>query len=379
MTGSNRPDGRTWSAPRRITLAMLAGVLVLAALVVACDDDDVSDSDDAANTRSASSGGVAMGAPDAAAVEPGFAPSAPPAPFGSGSDGFAEETLRSSVGGPLPTGESGAALDFLGRTIIRQGSIELTVESVVDSFDAVRRVAESAGGFVADSSIQGREETQFARLTLRIPAERFDAVVAELSRLGLEMPHLATSSSAVTGEVADIEASLRNLRAVELQYVQLLGSARAIGDVLQVQDRLNSTRLQIDRLEGRRQVLARLADLSTLYVSLRPVNDELTPTDDDEGGIGEAARDAWQASLDTLESIAKVGVAVAVYSWWLLPLAAVGAFALRRFVGRTPRAGLDGRAQAAATPTPAPAPGASAGSASADPATGSVDTPENPA
>jgi len=38
--------------------------------------------------------------------------------------------------------------------------------------------------------------------------------------------------------------------------VQLLGRAGSIGDVLQVQDRLNQVRLQIDRTEARRQYLA---------------------------------------------------------------------------------------------------------------------------
>lgn len=369
MTGSNRSSGMTSMRPRRLVMVVLAGALALAALVVACGgDDERRDSDDAVSTRASSSGGFALGAPESAAVEPGFAPSAPPSPFGGAGDGFAEQKFDSSVGGPLPpdTGGGDFALDFLGRTIIRQGSIELAVDSVVESFDAVHRVAESAGGFVADSSIQGREETQFARLTLRIPAERFDVVIAELSRLGVDTPHLSTSSSDVTGEVADIEASLRNLRAVEAQYSDLLSRAREIGEVLQVQDRLNSTRLQIDRLEGRRQVLGRLADLSTLFVSLRPVSAELE-TDDGDGGIGDAARDAWQASLDTLESIAEVGVAVVVYSWWLLPLAAVGAFVLRRTLRRPLREARDRREQSATTP------------ADAEATSGSVDTPDEPA
>jgi hypothetical protein len=372
MTGGIWRTGTMRSGPRRLATVALLGVLAFAALVVACSDEGTSDGDDAVSTRSESaSGGFAVGAPGAVAVEPGFAPSAPPAPFGSSNDAFAEETkLQGSVGGPLPDGGGGDALDFLGRTIIRQGSIELTVDSVIESFDAVHRVAESAGGFVADSSIQGREAGQFAHLTLRIPAERFDTVIAELSRLGLETPHLATSSSDVTGEVADIEASLRNLRAVEVQYIDLLGRAREIGEVLQVQDRLNSTRLQIDRLEGRRQVLGRLADLSTLSVSLRPVRDELNKDDDDGGGIGDAARDAWQASLDTLESIAKVGIAVAVFSWWLLPLAAVGAFVLRRVL-RTDR---DRRGQG----TPAPAAVSTAPTPADGEASGSVDTPSEP-
>jgi len=90
--------------------------------------------------------------------------------------------------------------------------------------------------------------------------------------------------------------------------------------------------------------------------------------------LGDDASDDWQASFATLESIAKVGVSVAVYSWWLLPLAAVGAFVLRRVL-RTDR---DRRERGAAHPAAA----AAAANAAAPPvdgdARGSVDTPSEP-
>ncbi len=78
MTGSIRRSGKTGSGPRRLVVVALAGMLALAAIVVACGGDGASDGDDAVSTRSASSGGFAVGAPDVAAVEPSFAPSAPP-------------------------------------------------------------------------------------------------------------------------------------------------------------------------------------------------------------------------------------------------------------------------------------------------------------
>ena len=115
------------------------------------------------------------------------------------------------------------------RQIIRSGTADLEVRSVVDAFEAVRRIAAAAGGTVADSTYTGAGKEQSARLTLRVPA-RFDDVVARLREVALEVRSITTGSRDVTEEYTDVEATLRSLRAVEAQYMQLLGRASSIAD-----------------------------------------------------------------------------------------------------------------------------------------------------
>lgn len=233
--------------------------------------------------------------------------------------------------GDIFTGnDSSAALDA-ERSVIRTGSVEMEVSSVADAFEQVRTIATGAGGFVADSTFVGGEGDHSARLTLRVPADRFGEVVALLRGLAIEVPTIATNARDVTGETADLEATLRNLRAVEAQYVQLLGRANTIGDVLQVQERLNQVRLLIDRTEARRAVLQSQTEMATLTVILQPAGTSVRGT-----GLRAAAAEAWQASLETLEQIATAAVMVAVYSWWIVPLVILAvALVRRRWARRT--------------------------------------------
>ena len=279
----------------------------------------------------AMSRGEAIGAPPAGKAMPAGVPF--PA------DGVFAPSASVVGASPLPPGAD--ALDLLGRQIIRNGSIDMEVESVAGAFERVSAIASAAGGFVADSSFFGREEQQTAQMMLRIPAERFDAVVNELRSVAAEVKSISTSSQDVTGELTDLQSALRNLRAVEGQYLTLLERAGSIGEVLQVQDRLNQTRAQIDRTEGRIQLLERLADLATLSVSLRPVAAPAAVDATGGGPLG-AAQEAWEASLGTLTAIATVVLVVVVYSWWLLPVILVAALVGRRFAaalaaGRPPR------------------------------------------
>ncbi len=213
------------------------------------------------------------------------------------------------------------------RTVIRTGAMDLVVRSVAGALESARQVATAANGTVSDSSFTGSGGQQSAQLTLRVPADRFADVIARLQDLAAEVRSVTTASRDVTGEVTDVEATLRNLRAVEAQYVQLLGRAGSIGDVLQVQDRLNQVRLQIDRTEARRQYLASQSEMATLTVSLRSAASAGT-------GLPSSARAAWSASLRTIEAIATATLVVIVYSWWLVPVAIVVAWFVVRRVRR---------------------------------------------
>ena len=322
----------------RNIIRIAVAVTGLALLGAACStSQDASDEAARSEPESAAIGGFARGQDD--------------------SDGAAVASIAvgDSAGAfPAPSSERAGSADLLGRTIIRSGSVALEVESVDASFEAVRSIAVANGGFVADSTFFGGSPTagganggrdegpRFAALALRIPAERFEQVVADLRGLAIRVTSISTSSQDVTGEVTDLESDLRNLRAVESQYLTLLGRADAIGDVLQVQDRINQTRAQIERAEGRLALLESLADLATLRVELQAPG---TPVVAEGGSSGplDAARAGWEASLDTLRNIASVGLATVAYSWWLLPFITIALVALRRWGAplRRPRATMD--------------------------------------
>ena len=309
-------------ARRRVALLIVAAVAMLAVAAVAYGQP---------GARSAVTGFGASAATGTApgASEVGAFPSMLPADEAARASSFAP----SEAPPPDLAPDSGAA-GLLGQQIIRTGSMDVEVESVANAFERVSAIATAAGGFVADSSFFGRGEQQSAQMTLRVPAEQFEAVLNELRTIAVEVTSISTSAQDVTGELTDLDSQLRNLRAVEVQYLDLLQRARNIGEILQVQDRLNQTRAQIDRTEGRIQLLGRLSDLTTLSVTLRPV--PVPPVEISGGGPLTAAGEAWEASLRTLSAIATVAVTVAVYSWWLLPPLAIAVLAARRLLQRWP-------------------------------------------
>jgi len=224
---------------------------------------------------------------------------------------------------------AGTSID---RKITQTASMNLQVKAVGEAFQEVQRVAAGAGGFVTSSSFSNEGEEQVASITIRVPAMRFQEVLASLRGLAVKVENEQSQANDVTEEYTDLGSRLRNLEATEAQYLEFMKQAKDITEVLQVQDRLTSVRADIESVRGRINLLDSLSDMSTITVHLRP---EATPSPG--GGApnpGEAARAAWDASLSTLRAIATGIVAVAAFSWWLVPVLVVLALVGRRLSPR---------------------------------------------
>lgn len=237
---------------------------------------------------------------------------------------------------PAPAAPDGSALASVNdRKIVQTASMRLQVKEVGGSFEEVGRIANAAGGFVASSSFALQGDQQIATVTIRVPAERYQETLSRVRALGAKVDSEASNASDVTEEYSDLSARLRNLEATEAQLLQLLGRANSVNEILLVQDRLNSVRNEIERVKGRIALLDKLSDLATISVQLRPL---AAPAKVDGGGvnIGEEVSEAWDNSLEFLAGIAAGVLSVVVFSWWLIPLAALAALIWQRWLRSRP-------------------------------------------
>jgi hypothetical protein len=220
------------------------------------------------------------------------------------------------------------------RKIVQTASVRLQVKAVSESLGEVAAIATSAGGFVANSNFAYQGEQQVATITLRVPAQAYQETLAKVRALGAKVDSETSNASDVSEEFSDLQARIRTLEATEQQLLQLLGQARNVNEVLQVQDRLNSVRTQIEQARGRIQLLEKLSDYATISVHLSP----LAPPVKADGGVdlGAEIAKAWEDSLQFLATIAAAVLTVIVFSWWLLPLGILGLVAWQRWTRSRP-------------------------------------------
>lgn len=171
--------------------------------------------------------------------------------------------------------------------VVKTGSISLIVDEgkVGAALTKIRAVATSVRGFVAEEQSQEFGDDPSAVITLRVPVASFDSVMNQLRSKGFGAKVVSADSSGrdVTASYADTLAQLKSLQAARNRYLTILDRATTIGQVLQVQQRVDEVQAQIDRLEGSRRLLANQSDLATLTVSVAEKGNETLKTVEPSG------------------------------------------------------------------------------------------------
>jgi hypothetical protein len=206
------------------------------------------------------------------------------------------------------------------RKVTRSATLHLRVDDIPTAVAQIEDLASVEGGFVAGSNIttgpEDSEGEQRGTITIRIPAEAYTRVIRQLRAIAGEVESESSQATEVTEEYTDLQSRLRNLEATEARYLALLERAQTVDEILAVQDRVNSTRLEIEQVLGRLNVLNDLVDLATVTVelSLPP----LVERTDGKGWAEEALSTSWEATKDALMVLGTVAIASAFILPWIV-------------------------------------------------------------
>jgi Domain of unknown function (DUF4349) len=165
-------------------------------------------------------------------------------------DSFGDATLAAGVVGGVPGGvasQPDVTITYLSRSepladrkLVRASSIDLLVKRPAESAEKIRSLTEHVGGFLVKSQTNGAQDATNASLAIRVPVGRFAEVVAEIRKLGLRVESEQMEAQDVTKQYVDQQAHLRNLRALEAQYLTILQQAKTVKDTLNVSEKLNA-------------------------------------------------------------------------------------------------------------------------------------------
>ena len=184
------------------------------------------------------------------------------------------------------------------------------------AFDRVASLAAANGGFVSSSTSASNDDARSGQLTVRVPADRFDSVRQGLGELG-EIENQSIRGDDVSGQLVDHDARLKSLQAQEDALRVLVGQAKAVGEVLQVQSSLFDVRRQIEQLKAQKANLEQSASLATIQVSLFEPGAGLVVRPGEDRSLAASFRQAVDGML------AVVGGMIVVVGY-LIPIAVLG-------------------------------------------------------
>ncbi len=208
---------------------------------------------------------------------------------------------------PIDTPTAGQTAAESDQKIIRTGSLVLVVDEVRETTKTIGTIAEEAVGYVQASNVSERGDgALYGSVTIRIPSERFSDTVTATKNLATLVQDETTNAQDVTEEYTDLDAQLRNAKAQETEYLEILARAESVQDILAVQSYLSGTRAQIEQLQGRLQYLENRTAYATLTIELSEEPSIMAPTQDFRPGS--AAHEAIQALVVLLQGLVVLGI-----------------------------------------------------------------------
>ncbi len=154
------------------------------------------------------------------------------------------------------------------RLIVKKATMDLEVTDLSKAVTQAADVARACGGYVEQSQVGG---TFSGSLILRVPAERFDEARASLAGSAKKVNSEQVSASDVTSQYVDLDAQLRNARAEEAQYLEIMKRAGSIKDTLAVSERLADVRGRIERMQGQLKLLSHQVEMATISLTIHTV------------------------------------------------------------------------------------------------------------
>ena len=213
-----------------------------------------------------------------------------------------------------------------GERIIKEGTISIEVKAgeFDAAFDQATHAAARYGGDVVASSTRTDDEGNTSgSVTVRVPVQDFEEFLTGVGEIGTIVKR-DVGSTDVTAEFTDLESRLRHLQALERFYLGLLDRAEDVRDAIAVQQQVEGIQSEIEKIQGRLNVLDDRTTYSTLTVELFEQGLGGTITEEEPETRPTLAR-YWETARDAFVNV--VG-ALMVAVLFMAPVLVIGAIAL---------------------------------------------------
>lgn len=206
-----------------------------------------------------------------------------------------EENYEMEDGG---SGSQSPEVQDTARKLIRNVDLQVETEEFDDLLSTISRKTESLSGYIEESytyngsTYYGRGNRS-ASLTIRIPADRLDDFLSEIS----EVSNVISRNESVTDvtlQYVDMESHKKALLAEQERLLELIDQAENIEDIITIESRLSEVRYQLESMESQLRTMDNQVSYSTIYLSIEEVK-QYTPVA--EQSIGEKIVTGFTGSL----------------------------------------------------------------------------------
>ncbi|MBT2457050.1 DUF4349 domain-containing protein [Streptomyces sp. ISL-86] len=291
----------------------------------------------------------ARSAADQAAAKPQEAAAAP-----------AQDKSGAGAAAPPAASKEGQQQAAVRPHIIRTATLGIETADAQKALAAARTAAEGAGGYVGNESTRrGENGRMTSTVTLRVPGDRFDAVLGAMEGSG-KLLNRKVEAQDVTEKVADVDSRVKSQQASVARVREMMDKASALSDVVMLESELSRRQSDLESLLAQQTALKDQTSLGTITMEVsEPAPEPVAPKEEKEKkpAFMDALRGGWGA-FSTVVRILTLAVGAVLPFALTAGLVALAFRVYRRYRPAKPKAGLAPKR----IPVPAARPAASAAS-----------------
>ena len=199
------------------------------------------------------------------------------------------------------TASKASALE--SQKLIYTASVSLDTTDYKKSVEALRSLMASCDAFAEheDESTYGSQDLHVLRLTLRVPAENYDELIAGMDGIEGTITNRSSQVTNITRSYADNEAIIEGLEIQEERLLDMMEQAETIEDMILVEERLSEVQTELNRARNSRETMDSEVSLSTVSVDITEVRFETTTGETSYlTRVGAAFADMWDGLVEGL-------------------------------------------------------------------------------
>ncbi|QOR70345.1 DUF4349 domain-containing protein [Ruania alkalisoli] len=238
------------------------------------------------------------------------------------------DSAGSEAGQPEMAGDGASVADSPGRDtdteigerqVITTAYATVVVDDPETAATDLATLTSAVGGHVQSRSIyQGENTYEYrslpsASMTLRVPADELEGMLADLADLG-DVRDVSQDSEDVTRTLVDLDARISALETSTARLEEIMAGAETSADLIEAEAALSERQAELESLLSQREHLADQVAMSTLHVQLTAEDLPEVTADGFLGGL----QTGWQALVSFVSTLV---VALGVLLPWLVVLA----------------------------------------------------------
>lgn len=217
---------------------------------------------------------------------------------------------ESSIEAPSASASESGKNDLSARKMIRTANLTVETKTFDEFMSKLEANILEMGGYLSSSSINGQsyrsEKVRYANLTVRIPADTYDAFVSGIAGYA-NVTNRSESVNDVTMAYVDTES---RIKAYETEYqtlLEILEKATSLDDVLVIQSRITDVTYQLESYRSQLRKYDDLISYCTVHLNVNEVV-ELTEIKEPPKTVlermSQGLADTWDMITDDTEDFA---------------------------------------------------------------------------